>query len=100
MQHVRYAHVIDEWLLAERLLQPALPTNRVPDSVFGALTLGKGRVPAEPELLAEEQVPPRLFGERPAVTRGLAGRLYGVDDATVTGTPAEMPVERLRVRVR
>ena len=42
---------------------------------------------------------PRLLGELPAVLASLAGRLNGVDDATVAGTPAEMAVERLRDRI-
>jgi hypothetical protein len=53
-------------------------------------------IATEAELFAEKEVPPRLAApQAPAVGARFSGGLNGVDDAQVTGAPAEMTVERL-----
>ena len=73
VQHARHAHVVDERLLAERLLEAALPRRRIADPMpFDSARLSaNARIAVQPELFAEEVVAPRLVREPPAVRDGL-----------------------------
>ena len=95
MQHPRHAHVIDERLVAQRLLQPALPRDRITNTAPRPVALGKGRVAAQAELFTEEEVAARLIRQAPAAAGRLPGRLNRIDDASVAGAAAQMAVERL-----
>jgi hypothetical protein len=59
VQHAGHAHVVHEWLFAERLRLAALARQRGADTLPPAVAvLG---VAVQPEVFAEEVVPPRLL---------------------------------------
>ena len=64
VQHAGHAHVVDERLVAERLLGAAEARNRMTDAVRVlcpfAVSVGERGIALQPELFAEERVPSRL----------------------------------------
>ena len=62
MQHAGHAHVVDERLLAERLLEPAGARDRLADAVTFAVAVAHSNagIAMQAELFAEERVAPRL----------------------------------------
>ena len=99
VQHAGHAHVVDERLLAERLLErrpAARPTRPIPLLRTVPVPFGERGVAAQAELLAEVVMAARLAaGSFPPFLHGFAGGLNRVDDAPVAGAAAEMAVERL-----
>src|SRR6185503_18254890 len=96
--HARYPHVVDKRFLTERLLQPAEPRHRSTDAVAVTVAVAPDEcgIPLQPELFAEELVPPR-FGSRQLATIlcRLTCGLNGIDNPAIARAAAYMPIEHL-----
>ena len=95
MQHPRHAHIVDERLLAQRLIQPTVPRDRMTDPARRSLAPGKSRIAAQAERFTEEVVAAGLFRQAAAVAGRFSSRLNGIDDPSVSGAAAQMAVEGL-----
>ncbi len=112
VQHPGHAQIVDEVLVAERLLGPAQARDRMTDAV----TTSRFRSPLDsrsgrPEQRRRARTPDSESGRTARRSRGAGGarcarhwsphdscltsRLNGVDDSSVPGAAAEVPVECL-----
>jgi hypothetical protein len=97
MQHSGLVEVVHKWLVTERLFQALESQDRLSNpAAVRAVLPGKRRIALKAKFFAKERVPARLGRQPSAVPTRFARGLNGVEDAPISRTSAQMPVERLR----